>query len=318
MKKMLKLGIPVAISLQLVACGGGGGGGGGATAPSATIGSFTRFSDVTAGTPVRMTGSSQQVSYTWDSSTNKITTLGVASAFAPTATLDLTSSTSGSVTPSRMVLTSAGGTTITLSTAAGDSFGALAASLYTGTAVSAAADKLILFAAQPTWNYQTFGVWATGIDSGSGTAGSFSVGTLTAGANIPTSGSGNYVGSAGGRYVDPAGNYYYTFASMTAAADFGARSIAFSTTGTTQTGANGGATFTVNPALNLSGTLSYTAGTNQFTGNVSSVGGGTGNAAMTGTATGNFYGPAAEEIGGGFSVRGTGVSGFMGSFGGKK
>jgi hypothetical protein len=307
--------MPIVLSLAVTACGGGGGSSGGSA--SATIASFTKFTAVTAGTPTRIQGSSQEATYAWNSSTDKITSVGTGTAFGPTATADFTFNSSGN--PTAISFTSAGGTTGSFSSTA-DTIGVLVVDAGTGAAVSAAGDKLLLFARSSTlgWDYQTFGVWATGINAGTGTAGAFSVGALTPGASIPTTGTGTYTGSAGGRYVDAAGNYYFTVASMTAATDFGARTINFSTTGTQQSVTLASGSFSNNNNLNVSGTLSYAAGTNQFSGNVSSVGGGVANAAMTGTATGNFYGPAAQEIGGGFAVRGTGTAGFMGAFGGKK
>jgi hypothetical protein len=38
---------------------------------------------------------------------------------------------------------------------------------------------------------------------------------------------------------------------------------------------------------------------------------------MTGNATGNFYGPSAQEIGGTFALTGGGAS-YLGAFGGKR
>ena len=63
----------------------------------------------------------------------------------------------------------------------------------------------------------------------------------------------------------------------------------------------------------MSGSLSYAAGTNSFSGNVSTSGG------MNGTASGRFYGPAATEIGGTFITKAaTGVENFGGAFGAKR
>ena len=102
---------------------------------------------------------------------------------------------------------------------------------------------------------------------------------------------------------------------MTATANFGTRSIAFATTNTrTSTDL---ITSTSNTNLNSSGTLIYNAWVNQFTGVISTVGGGASNVAMTGTATGKFYGPTAQEIGGTFAVTGGGAS-YFGAFGGKR
>ena len=59
----------------------------------------------------------------------------------------------------------------------------------------------------------------------------------------------------------------------------------------------------------MTGELTYEAGSNQFTGPVETTGG------MTGMASGVFYGPAAEEIGGTFATQGTGVEAYIGGFG---
>jgi hypothetical protein len=68
----------------------------------------------------------------------------------------------------------------------------------------------------------------------------------------------------------------------------------------------------MNGSLNMTGTLNYSPGSNQFSGAVSTAGG------MTGTAQGRFFGPAAEEIGGTFSVTGPGVQSYGGAFGGAR
>jgi len=102
---------------------------------------------------------------------------------------------------------------------------------------------------------------------------------------------------------------------MTATANFGTRSIAFATSNTaTSTDL---ISSTANSNLNMSGTLTYSAGVNQFTGSVTTVGGGPSNAAMSGTATGKFYGPTAQEIGGTFGLT-NGSTGYLGAFGGKR
>jgi hypothetical protein len=65
----------------------------------------------------------------------------------------------------------------------------------------------------------------------------------------------------------------------------------------------------------MSGNLSYPAGSNNITGAVSTASG------MNGTATGRFYGPAGQEIGGTLAVQsgvGAAASTLVGAFGGKK
>jgi hypothetical protein len=67
-----------------------------------------------------------------------------------------------------------------------------------------------------------------------------------------------------------------------------------------------------NSSLRMTGTLNYASGSNQFSGAISTDGG------MTGSATGRFYGPAAQEIGGTFSATGPGVQSYGGAFGGAR
>ena len=165
------------------------------------------------------------------------------------------------------------------------------------------------------WNYQTFGVWQkTTITGPTATMdiGAISAGSLSPVSGIPTSGTGIYVGQAAGVYVDASGNLYSTTANLSATATFASRSISFNTTGTTTTASSGTTASASN--LNLSGTLSYGASSNQFSGNLSSSG-----ATMSGTAVGNFYGPNAEEIGGTYQLKASsGVETMIGGFGAKR
>ena len=308
----LKLPLAVLSGLTVAACGGGGGGGGGGG--WSTLDTFTKFSAIVPDRPTRIQGSSQEVPYTWDPVTEVVTSYGAPTSFGPTATADVTVDATGEFTS--LDFTSAAGSRMSFSASAGDTLGPLFYGL--GAAINAAEDKLVLYARslELGWDYQTFGIWMTDDGMGSGIAGTFSLGALTPVSSIPTLGTATYLGSTMGHYVDPAGTENLAFADMTATVDFGARSIGFNTTNTHQTA--GLATISANDNLNLSGTLTYAPGLNQFSGPVTTVGGGVGNAPMTGTATGSFYGPAAEEIGGGFSARGAGVSGYMGAFGGRK
>ena len=174
------------------------------------------------------------------------------------------------------------------------------------------------------YTYQTFGAW---LNTGSGvvTENYFSTGNLTEPGTLPVAGTASYTGQATGSLVDAATrDSGDTAAMMNATADFGARTVAFSTTGTTSLSINAapGTLHSANPGLNMSGTLSYAGGSNVFTGAVTTVNG------MSGNATGRFYGPgiavatptkvvgAPPEIGGTFAVMGT-VGAMQGAFGGK-
>jgi hypothetical protein len=164
-----------------------------------------------------------------------------------------------------------------------------------------------------SFQYLTWGNWSE--DSGSsGTVNSVDgflvVGQPTPPANIPTSGTATYTGPTYGRFANPATSYVGSFeANFSATANFSARTLAVSTSGMAV--AEGGPPLVSRPEHNYSGTLSYSAGSNQFSGPVTTPSGG------TGTATGQFFGPAAQEIGGVVDIS-IGTIRAIGTFSGKQ
>ena len=140
--------------------------------------------------------------------------------------------------------------------------------------------------------FSSLGVWnATDIATGNVTqAVAFSVGTRTAGSDIPTTGTANYNGFMLGNAFEAGGGQFAVNANAAAFADFGARSVNYSTTGSTKTDLRSGA---LSQAANydMNGTLTYAAGVNALSGTVKTADG------KTGAATGNFYGPQAAELG---------------------
>lgn len=169
------------------------------------------------------------------------------------------------------------------------------------------------------FEYQSFGVWGR-LDetTGRGVAGAFSVGSKTAVADIPTTGSATFVGSATGIYA-VGDNARLTAAKMTADVSFATRTVAFSTSNTQAGGLGeiigsqpGSPGWHDRAGLDLSGTLSYAAGSNNITGDVRSADG------MTGAAAASFYGPNAAEVGGTFAVGEGTTRRFFGGFGGKR
>lgn len=151
------------------------------------------------------------------------------------------------------------------------------------------------------YQYLAWGWWATSDYASTDTMidsveGYMVVGKPTAPENIPTTGSATYVGETRGTSLD--GVIYSTF---NATADFVNREVAVSSVSTVVEIANVG--LTAAPQYDFSGTLTYAAGVNQFSGTIA-----TQNAAMTGTATGMFYGPTAEEIGGVFELTNGGTA----------
>jgi hypothetical protein len=200
--------------------------------------------------------------------------------------------------------------TITFSKSAGDSFGYLpGTNLILVQNPSATKYAIAVDPALQGWDYQSFGVWVTGAGSANGSAGSISVGSKTAGSSIPATGTATFTGLLGGTYLDAAGVDHLEGASMTINADFAGRSLALASSGTqdVQTGA-------AMPGLDLAGTLSYGAQNNLITGSLTSA-----NGRLTGPATGFFYGPTAQEIGGIFALSASsGLERFGGGFGGRR
>ena len=299
--KLVLLGVSVA---SLSACGGGGGG-------SSTLSAFTNWSSVTPSTSILVSGDSYQGTYTYNEATRTVTGL-TTGAHQAGASYTGTYDTNGSLTAAS--ISSAAGTNVSWSRAAGDTFGTLILDSRIDSVVSANGQNYS-FAANPSrfgFEYQSFGTWITGGGTGSGTYGFMSVGNQTSGSAVPASGTATYTGVTGGRYADSNGADYFTSSSMSATADFAARGLTFSTNGTAVTRDLLNTSSATN--LNLSGSLSYTAGSASFAGAVSTTGVGTGGSALTGTATGRFYGPTAQEIGGTFAVQ-SGNEFYGGAFG---
>lgn len=137
--------------------------------------------------------------------------------------------------------------------------------------------------------HQTYGAWI--VDRGtSGDIGSFSVGSPTEVANIPTSGSATFKGTAGGLYGEAGGKGAPVTADASLNADFANKSLTFNTTNTVAA-----ATGAARNDLNLSGNMSYAAGA--MAGSVKNTAN-----TMSGTVQGQFYGPTANEVGGVFSL----------------
>jgi hypothetical protein len=159
-----------------------------------------------------------------------------------------------------------------------------------------------------TFQYLTWGDW-TDNSAPNGTVNSLGgylvVGQPTPPANIPTSGTATYTGLTEGAFANSATSSIHDFnANFSATANFSARTLAVSTSGMMVDDVS-------RPEHNYSGTLRYSAGSNQFSGQVTTPSGG------TGTATGQFFGPAAQEIGGVVDISG-GTFRAIGVFAGKR
>jgi hypothetical protein len=164
------------------------------------------------------------------------------------------------------------------------------------------------------WNYQSFGVWLKDLTATSFQAGAISVGEVTPASGLPIGlTNAQFTGQAGGFYVDGAGSQFITDAKMNAVVNFAERNINFSTTGTLLTHPT---TFvhTPNSNLDLTGNWTYGSSTSQFSGTLR-----TQDSSLSGNASGRFYGPNAEEIGGVYGLTSaTDRSRMVGGFGGKR
>ena len=162
------------------------------------------------------------------------------------------------------------------------------------------------------WNYQSFGVWDQHNASSASYVISRSYGAATPASSVPTAGNATFSGKLGGLYVSATGQGSIASADLSVNANFSARSLNFASAGTTTT--QDFKTSTAAPHLNLSGTLTYSPGSNAFSGTLTNAAG-----TMSGPSKGQFYGPAAQEIGGVFAVKSaTTVETFTGGFGGKR
>lgn len=307
--KSLKSTLLVCFAAAMAGCGGGGGGGtppppAPESAPPPPV-PFTSFQAIQPNQTVAMTGGiSQTASGTVDTSgTITSATLGP---------VDTTNS-SANLTYDPLIVLSGVSIATPLSSV---SFGAPGDFVTCMSGVcelsSSTADALVFDGRAVGWNYQTFGLWATAPTATTWLTGAISVGSPTPASAVPTTGSATFTGLAAGLYTDPVGALFATSANMTANVDFSARSVGFGTSSTMVTDTNG--MQSPNSNIDLSGTLTYAAGTNQFTGSVQ-----TSDKTLNGSATGQFYGPNAEEIGGVYGLTaGTGVSSMLGGFGGKR
>lgn len=162
------------------------------------------------------------------------------------------------------------------------------------------------------WNYQSFGGWNNGGHVGAGDVELKSFGAATPASAVPTSGSASFSGKLGGFYVSPAGEGSVAAGNLSVNANFASRSLSFASSGTTLT--RDFSTATAAPQLNLNGTLTYSPGANAFSGTLTNAGG-----TMSGNTNGQFYGPAAQELGGVFMVKSpTTVETFAGAYGAKR
>ena len=304
----------LAPALSVGACSSGGGGTPGTPLPptptNPVVGGFTSFAAMPKPGTSNLPGITTEVSYV--SSPPKFDLTSHSTPASGTGTVTLTVDTGGNITA---LAVNGAQSSVTFNAANGSTFGNLAIiGAPNATAYQTGDGKSLAIGANYTalgYNYQTFGVWATGIASGSGNIGAISAGAATQNSAVPTTGTATFTGNAGGIYVDPQGQGYLAASDANLVTNFGTHSINYSTTNSAAVNPTTAGTLS-NPAiLNMQGTLNYAAGSNDFSGSVSSSG-------LNGSAKGRFYGPTANEAGGTFALTGSGVQSYIGAFGAKQ
>ena len=296
-------------------CAGGGSGGGGGAPNLPVVQPFTSWSAVQPNSKVPAQGMSQTTAAIFTVAPNGDVTI---SSISPFSAVD-TSASSATLTfgASRQLtglqISAPAGSVSWDSTVLGGGTVACGNGVCTASKDSGASEALTIDPYFVGWNYQSFGVWQTGSFT-SGTFGAMSFGAPTPVSALPLGVTNAlYTGLTAGVYVDATGQLFGTSATMSTTVNFSTRRVDFSTTGTVVSRPSVVGT-TPSTGLNLSGTVVYLPGTAQFVVPVT-----TANSQLTGSATGRFYGPAAEEIGGVYSLNGAGpLQSMGGGFGGKK
>ena len=165
------------------------------------------------------------------------------------------------------------------------------------------------------WDYQTMATWVlTDESAGTGRMGAISVGNHNA-VSIPTTSSATFSGKAEGIYLDDAHKFHGVSSDAALTADFVNKTVSFATSNSKIHDLEYKNADQSKPDLDLTGTFSYSSAGNNLTASslTSTTSSWTG-----GTASAKFYGPNAEEIGGVFSIRGTGKEAYEGAFGAKQ
>lgn len=308
---MKKLTVMI-VALALSACGGGSGGsssGIASTPPPPPPVQFTSFSALPANTEVEISGTSREGSFTLDAA-GFVTTISEPTVGNASAEFVVN-------TNQEVVSLELDGRNSNLQLDGNDNSVPLF-SPYTQEEVAVLGSnsdgsEQALFANPYTlgFDYQTFGVWGKGLVAGqSGSYGAMSVGARTAGSSVPTGGTARFDGVAGGIYIHPqTGEPFRYGANARFDVDFSSRAIDMSTFNQFVVSILDERTLPIN-SISLTASMTYDASSPNFEGSFAF-----GNS--SGSGSGSFYGPGAEELGGTFYVSG-GSGTLIGGFGGRR
>ncbi|WP_163268072.1 transferrin-binding protein-like solute binding protein [Chelativorans alearense] len=297
MKKLFFLILPFA----LAGCGGGSGGPGGPDGPT-----FTSFAEMKAGETTTIKGKGREATATGEDDSD----FALTSFSSAKVSTEVTTNSDGDITS--IALT----TPTSKKVLNEENISEYSSISDDGKFLSLESkdDKIDIAFAEPGadgFEYQTYGTWfERDFVVSEANIGAASIGSDTPVANIPSSGKATFKGTAGGEYIDydesNIPEWHYMTSEATLNADFARRSVDFKTDDTKSLGG------VAKDHLDLTGTMTYSAGSNEMSGNVRTANG------MTGKIDGRFYGPGAQEVGGTFAVKGDGIERYYGGYGAKK
>lgn len=155
------------------------------------------------------------------------------------------------------------------------------------------------------FEYQTYGTWVTGLNSGAGTVGAASLGARS---TASSAADGTYNGQSVGVAQDQAGTLWETRSNVTVTTSQNFSRATIASSGTTGQQLNGAGAANLGD-LDFSSSAAATISSNRFTADITGT-------AVDGTASGQFYGTAAQEVGGTFSSQSGGWN-YVGAYGGK-
>ncbi|MEM1065958.1 MAG: transferrin-binding protein-like solute binding protein [Pseudomonadota bacterium] len=286
MQSVFKI-VPALGALSLAAaCGSGG---------SSNTVAFTSFSNVPADGTVVINGEAISSNYTQNLVSGEVT----ASAVSGPNPATLRSRFAGSV-PQDVIIEAPG------ANAAIDLASGAVVPIAGRRIVAVSADGRTVYISEdvaPAYEYQTYGTWLTQAGTGAGAVGAGSFGAQTPVSSLP--GSASYSGSGLGFARDAAGQGFYTDFDVAATTDFSTITVTSS-----NTFAENVTTEVISsvPTLDFTGSGPVTG--NRFSATIASTD-------TSGTASGTFYGPNAEEFGGTFDTTGPGGIVHFGAFGGQ-
>lgn len=290
---MKNLIVTMPLFAVLAGCSSGGGGGGG-NEPATPEPNFVSFSETEDNDTVVLSGTTKTASFMTDPDSGDVEIGAIRSTQDATATVEYRND-----LLSRLAIAGSGAD-FTIDEDAGGSFYDAGGIAVVGESADGDTTIVVVNPDAAGFNYQTYGVWSSG--DASGTAGVGSFGARTGDGNMPAGITAIYSGHSAG-LVDVDGATYATDSFIAVGTDF--NDVTVESYNTELYDIATGAYLGAGPELNFTADGRITG--DGFTALINEVAG-------TGSASGQFYGPNAEEVGGTFEASGAGGV-YVGAFG---